>query len=79
MEILVCMMIDVEEASIGLLVRCMMLFVQIADRIHRFLSSHQKTDQSTAGIVTRREGQLDIEPSNDPLHEHSDHNVIPFR
>jgi hypothetical protein len=54
------MTIDVVEVSIGLLVKCMMQYVQIADRIHRFLSSHQKTDQSTAGIVTRKEDQPDI-------------------
>lgn len=55
------MMIDVVGVSIGLLVKCMMLFVQIVDRIHRFLSNHQRTDLFTAGIVTRKEDPLDTE------------------
>lgn len=55
-------MIDVEEVSIGLLVRCTMQYVQNVVRKPRFLSSLQRIDQYTAGIVTRREGRIDFNP-----------------
>ena len=61
MEIIVCMTIDVVEASIGLLVRCMMQSVQTVDRTLRFHSNLQKTDLFTAGIATRKEDHLDID------------------
>jgi hypothetical protein len=54
------MTIDVEEASIDLLVRCTTQSVQNVNRKPRFLSSLPKIGLSTAGIVTRREGRIDF-------------------
>jgi hypothetical protein len=59
MEIIVCMMIDVEGVLIDPLVRCMMQHVQNVDRKPRFPSSLQGIGQYTVGTVIRREGPKD--------------------
>ena len=59
-------MIDVEEDSIALLVKCTTLFVLIVDRTLRFLSNLLRTDRFTAGTVIRRRN---LEGSNSTLLE----------
>ena len=61
MDIIVCMTIDVEEVMIGLLEKCMMRYVQIVVRQHRFLSSRQAIDRFTAGNAIRREDHKGID------------------